>query len=257
MADQDMLEQSPENGVVDHVAEARLRARNMLSGEAHVGDVDDWRQSLVSARDALVLLWITWAMLYGFGQPDFTADMLIILAIVSALMYGISTGRSTHAKIQYYTAELERERTEIRENFDHECEEIQALYAAKGFQEPLLSQIVETLSADEDRLLKVMMEEELGLQMYHMNHPLLVGCWNAGSALLAGIVLALPIQWLAIESVRLWMPIAGAVLLMILSIISAFTTQRKAIEFFAVGLITAVVTGGVALYLARWLAVPA
>lgn len=238
----------------DHVSEARLRARQMLAGESHLGAVDDWRRVLVTARDAMILVWLTWVALHAFGDPPFTGYALVALAVGLAVMFGISTGRSTHAQVEYYASELDRERREIREHFEHERDEVRVLYAAKGFREPLLSQIVDTLSADDDRLLKVMMEEELGLSMHHMQHPLIVGLSNFAGALVAGLIISVPLLWLAGDAERGWVVGGGAMLLAVVSILSGRATRRSAIEFFTVGLIMAVVTGGVVFFLAQWLA---
>ncbi len=240
--------------VSDHLADARHRARQMLGGESHLGPVDDWRLALVSARDTVILVWLTWVTLYGFSDPPFTGSMLVVMAIALALLVGISTARSTHTQVQYYSAELVRERAEIRDHFDDECNEIRALYAAKGFSEPLLGQIVETLAEDEDSLLKVMMEEELGLWMYHISHPLIVGLWNFSSALLAGLALAIPVLYLSPDSVRWWMPIGGTALLLIVSIVAARATRRGVLEFFSVAMIMAGVTAGIVYFMAQWLA---
>lgn len=237
----------------EHVRDARRRALQVLGGEAHLGAVDDWRRVLVAARDALILIWVMWVALQGFGNPSASGYFLVVMAPAWALLVGISAGRSTHTQVEYYAAEFDRERAEIRDNFEEECEEVRALYAAKGFQEPLLGQIVDTLSADDDRLLKVMMEEELGLSMHHVAHPLTVGLWNFTGALAAGLMLALPGAWLSPESARNWMMIGGSVLLAIVSIISARSTGRSMLEFFTVGLFMASVTGGVVFLLAQWL----
>jgi len=244
----------PTSDAADHVAEARQRARQVLAGESHIGAVDDWRRALVSARDALIFIWLAWVALHGFGDPPFTGWMLVALAVALALLLGISTARSTHAQVQYYAAELDRERHEIRTNFEHEQEEVRELYAAKGFRGPLLEQIVDTLSADDDRLLKVMMEEELGLSLYHVNHPLIVGLWNFGGALLSGLALALPTALMPSNSAHWWMPVGGCLLLGVVSWISARATGRSMIEFFAVGVVMAVVTGGVTYALSQWFA---
>ncbi len=238
----------------DHITEARHRAREVFSGEAHLSDVDDWRRTFVSARDALTLLWITWVGLHGLGDPPYTVNLLVALAVAMALWRGISTGRATLTKIQYYATELDRERSEIQHHFEHEKEEVRALYAAKGFRPPLLDQIVDTLAADDDRLLKVMMEEELGLSMHHMSHPLAVGLWNFAGPLAAGLGLVLPLLWIPPDAAHTWVPVGGAVLMALISGIAARISGRSFIEFFAVGVITAVVTGGVAYYLAQWLA---
>jgi VIT1/CCC1 family predicted Fe2+/Mn2+ transporter len=238
----------------DHDAEARHRARQVLAGESHLGAVDDWRRALISARDALILVWLAWIALHGFGDPPFTGWMLVALAIALAALIGISTARSTHTQVEFYASELERERHEIRTDFEHEREEVRALYAAKGFQEPLLSQVVETLCADDDRLLKVMMEEELGLSLFHVNHPLVVGLWNFAGAAVAGLALALPAALAPSRTAHWWMPLGGASLMFVVACLSARYTGRPLMEFFAVGLIMALVTGGVAFALSRWFA---
>ncbi len=238
----------------DHLVEARQRARQVFASESHLGAVDDWRRALVSARDVLILIWLTWVALHGFGDPPFSGLMLVAMAIALALLIGISTGRSTFTQVQYYATELDRERSEIRDNFEQEREEVRALYEAKGFCEPLLGRIVDTLSADDDRLLKVMMEEELGLSMHHINHPLIVGLCNFAGALAAGLALALPAWLCSPQSAHLWMSIGGSVLLLIVSIIAARATRRATLEFFTVGMVMAVVTGGVVYFLAQWFA---
>lgn len=242
------------NEVADHVSDARRRARQVFGSEAHLGAVDDWRRTIVSARDALILIWMIWLALQGFGSPPWGDLLLVALAIALALLMGISTGRSTYLQVQYYETELERERTEIRESFAHECEEVRVLYAAKGFREPLLGQIVDTLTADEDLLLKIMMEEELGLSMQHINHPLLVGLWNFAAAAVAGLALALPVVWLSAGAARAWMPAGGAALMGVIAMIAARVTRRSAVGIFATGVIMAAITGGVAYLLAEALA---
>ncbi len=248
---------TPDAGIIsgdaaDHVVDARQRARTVLSGESHIGAIDDWRRTLISARDALILVWLTWVGLHGFGDPSFTGWMLVAMSAGLALLTGISTARSTHAQVSYYTSELQRERAEIRDDPDHERDEVAALYAAKGFQEPLLTQVVDVLCADDDRLLKVMMEEELGLSLFHVNHPLLVGLWNFGAALVVGLLLSLPVALSQPSFAHYWIPFAGSAALGVISVVSAKATGRSMFEFFAVGVIMAFVTGGVVYTLAQW-----
>lgn len=247
-------DQEPISDASDHITEARRRAREVLSGEGHLGYVDDWRRAVVSARDSLILLWLVWVGLYAFNSPPFTLHMLLALVFALAALVGISTGRSTHAQIQYYASELEREREEIKDNFDHECEEVRALYAAKGFREPLLGQVVDTLTADDDRLLKVMMEEELGLLMHHVRHPLSVGVLNFAGALAAGLALIVPPMLMEKAATVYWMTGGAVVLLAIVSLIAARATRKGFTEVFAAGCLMAIATGGVAFWLCRWFA---
>jgi VIT1/CCC1 family predicted Fe2+/Mn2+ transporter len=240
--------------IPDHLSEARHRARDMLSTEAHLGAVDDWRRALVSARDAAIVVWMVWLSLHGLNDPAYSGALITAVAFGVAVLMGVSTARSTHMQVQHYADELERERREIRDDFDHEREEIRVLYAAKGFTGKLLDDVVETLCADDDRLLKVMMEEELGLHLYHMNHPLIVGVWNFGAAMIAGLALALPALFASTTSMHWWMPIAITAVLLVVSVLAAVVTERNTIECFVTAVVMAGVAGGVAYFLARWLA---
>lgn len=237
----------------DGLDDARRRARLALSAEAHLGEVDDWRRALVSARDSVILLWLIWLVLLAFGSPS-VASMLVAIALGHAVLCAISTARSTAMKLHYFTAELERERHEIRTSFDQEREEVRALYAAKGFTEPLLSQIVDTLAVDEDRLLKVMMEEELGLSMHHVNHPLLVGVWNFLGAVIPGLFLVLPLFWFTQLRAEIWMVAGASLILAVISAFSACSTQRRFIDVFSASVVIALVTGGTVYFLSTWLA---
>ena len=98
------------------------------------------------------------------------------------------------------------------------------------------------------------MEEELGLSLYHVNHPLIVGLWNFGGALAAGLALALPTALMPSHSAHWWMPLGGCLLLGGVSVVSARATGRGMMEFFAVGVVMALVTGGVTFALAQWFA---
>lgn len=254
IVDPAQTEEVVSSDAADHIHEARRRAREVFGSEPHLGEVDDWRLALASARDAMTLVWIVWLGLLGFGDPPFAHWLLVAIAIAIALMIGISTGRSTHTKVQYCASELDRERAEIRDHFEQEKEEVRVLYAAKGFGGSLLRQVVDTLAADDDRLLKVMMEEELGLSMHHMNHPLVVGLLNFGGAVVAGVGLALPAVWMSPDIAHVWMVAGGCVFMAIISLLTARSSGRSAVGLFATGIVTAVVTGGVGYWLSSWFA---
>lgn len=70
---------------------------------------------------------------------------------------------------------LAQERWEIQHNRAQEREELHVLYSAKGFEGDLLEKVVDVLMADESRLLKVMIEEEMGIQLENTEHPLKQG----------------------------------------------------------------------------------
>lgn len=216
----------------------------MLSGETHLGDVDDWRQAIVSARDGLILVWLMWVAIRGMGVVDHVGPMLICAGLGISLYLGMATGVATRVRLRYYESELERERREIQEHPEHEREEVRALYAAKGLEGEMLERVTDTLCADDDRLLKLMMEEELGLFIHHINHPLLVGLWNGAGAACATLVLAVPVCFQLRMSTEIWMSCGAAALLAGLAAASSWATNRSLVPVFASWLSVATVAGG-------------
>lgn len=85
-------------------------------------------------------------------------------------------------KLERWHRLVEQEKYEIEHNRDQEREELTALYRAKGFEGQLLEDVITVLMADQNRLLKVMVEEELGLSLGVHEHPIkqtigaLIGC---------------------------------------------------------------------------------
>lgn len=233
-----------DESVSDHIADARHLAREVLTGETHLGDADDWRQSLVSARDGIALVWLLWVAMQGFGVAVPAGPILVTVGLGFSLYWGIATAVATRVRLRYLERELERERHEIRDHPEHEREEVRALYAAKGFREPLLTQITDTLCADDDRLLKVMMEEELGLFIHHINHPLLVGVWNAVGAAMGTLLLAAPVCVQQPHTTRVWLPAGAAVLMTIIATVNAKLTRRGAVQVSATWLAMTAVCGG-------------
>jgi len=67
---------------------------------------------------------------------------------------------------------IEQERWEILHHRAQEKEELIAMYRQKGLSGKLLEQVIEVLMADDNQLLRVMLEEELGLTLESYEHPL-------------------------------------------------------------------------------------
>lgn len=250
---QPSTDQSPDQAidfVHDHLSEARQRARDVLSGESHLGSVDDWRQAVVTARDTIMLTWLIWVAMRGL---DVTADagaILVAAGLGIAFYLGIAAAVATRVHLRYLEQELERERCEIRDNPEHEREEVRALYAAKGFSDPLLTEVTDILCADDDRLLKLMMEEELGLFIHHVNHPLLVGLWNGAGAAAGALLLAVPVCFQHPDITLGWMPAGTCTLLLAIAAFNAYSTRRSLFPLWALWLAIAAMTGGATYYLA-------
>jgi len=235
----------------DHVSEARRRARDVLSCESHLGDVDDWRHVTVTARDGVVLVFLIWVAMHAHGVVQGVGEVLVCAGLGIALYQAIATSIATRLRLRYLESELDRERRELRDDPAHEREEVRALYAAKGFRGPLLTQVVDVLCADDDRLLKVMMEEELGLFVQHVNHPLLVGLWNGVGGAVGVLLLALPVCVQEPSTTLVWMPMGAAVILLLVAVATSRLTRRAMIPMYVTWLIGAGVAAGVTHFLAQ------
>jgi vacuolar iron transporter family protein len=113
-----------------------------------------------------------------------------------------------------------QEQWEIEHHRQQEREELKALYAAKGFEGKLLEDVLDVLMADGDRLLRVMVEEELGLTLESHEHPL-----KQGLGAFIGSFLAALICSLCFFLYPAWGLVIGAAL--VLAIGSAIAAKRE------------------------------
>jgi VIT1/CCC1 family predicted Fe2+/Mn2+ transporter len=86
---------------------------------------------------------------------------------------------------------IEQEQWEIEHHRAQEKEELTAMYAQKGLSGQLLEQVIEVLMADDNRLLRVMLEEELGLTLESYEHPLKQAVGAAVGVVLAAAAMVL------------------------------------------------------------------
>jgi hypothetical protein len=129
-----------------------------------------------AARDSAILLASLWLFLQHFNlNPHSMLTYLTIIAI-SWLIW--KSGRSAWigwSRLERLHRILAQEKWEIEHNRAQEREELTALYAAKGLTGKLLTDVIDVFMADGDRLLRVMVEEELGLSLRSTEHPLKQG----------------------------------------------------------------------------------
>ncbi|MBA2368200.1 MAG: VIT1/CCC1 transporter family protein [Candidatus Protochlamydia sp.] len=174
---------------VAHVAEAQ--AKGLIdSAETHATEQPGSLSSGIDAARETVTLLLLLSLLLPLSPIGqlFTGYCIFLFAWMIWKM-----GRSARlgwARLEKLHRILEEERWEIEHNRMQEKEELKALYAAKGFEGRLLEEVLDVLMADGNRLLKVMVEEELGLSLGTYEHPLLqalgagLGVFLAGSLLL-------------------------------------------------------------------------
>jgi hypothetical protein len=190
---------------IGHVAEAK--AQGLLSStEIHGAEIPGHISSFAdSARETAIALLMIWVVLVKFNFQNLTP----IIAIFSLGWMMWKGGRSAWfgwSRLERMHRVVEQERWEIQHHRGQEREELKELYRAKGLEGKLLDDVMDVLMADEDRLLRIMVVEELCLTLETNEHPLKQGIGAALGVLATfllcyGLIYLSPIYGIWIGSV--------------------------------------------------------
>jgi VIT1/CCC1 family predicted Fe2+/Mn2+ transporter len=133
----------------------------------------------------------TFAVVAGAAGASLESSIIIILGFANLLADGfaMSVGSflSTKSEKQNYEKHKAIEYWEVDHLPEKEREEIREIYEAKGFEGELLEKVVDTITADNDRWVDVMMKEELEMAE-ETKSPLAMGSVTFMSFLLFGFV---------------------------------------------------------------------
>lgn len=198
---------------LQHVIDARLRGA-MASAETHGLEMPGhYSAAADAAKETAFILLVLWTL---FEEMSFGFENQHLFSLVFVLGYLVwKVGRS--AILGYHRLErlhrvIEEERWEIEHHRPQEKEELSALYAAKGFSGKLLEEVIDVLMADDNRLLQVMLEEELGLNLGTYEHPL-----KQAAGALIGVVGAAVIMSFGLFVLPSWGTLASAFVIIALS----------------------------------------
>jgi len=159
-----------------HIVEVQTTGK-LASSEYHgVEASGSFFAAFDAAKDVAITLTLFIIILSFF---DFTPDVLTALffSFCGALLFW-KFSRATllaWSRLERLHRVAEEEQREIIEKRPQEREELIALYSAKGFEGKLLEDAVDVMMADGDRLLRVMLQEELGFRLEETEHPLIQG----------------------------------------------------------------------------------
>lgn len=176
---------------VGHVAEAQAQGI-IHATEVHGTEMPGHLSAGADAcRETALLLSFLWLIL---AHIELNANQILFYLTIFSLGWVLwKTGRSAWLgwfRLERLHRVLEQERWEIEHHHQQERDELRVLYQAKGFEGKLLEDVLDVLMADNDRLLKVMVEEELGLSLEAYEHPLKQGL-GAGIGTLSAALLCL------------------------------------------------------------------
>jgi len=159
--------------VVEHLKAAREKGAK-ATAEAHGTETPGHISAGAdSAKETAIFLLGMWILFSAFEIP--VSKALWILGLFAAGWLLWKVGRSSllgWARLERLHRLIEQEQWEIQHHRAQEKEELTAMYRQKGLTGKLLDQVIEVLMADDNRLLRVMLEEELGLTLESYEHPL-------------------------------------------------------------------------------------
>lgn len=118
------------------------------------------------------------------------SGMSEILAGTISMFFGAYL--ATKSQNEFYRKEINREKREIKENPEHEVEEIFEIYKDKGFPENEIGPIAERLMSNESNLLDFMIQEELNISLDYYENPLTIASYTGASFLAGGIPPLIP-----------------------------------------------------------------
>ncbi len=236
--------------VPEHLKEARQKGA-MASAEVHGTEMAGHLGAMAdSAKETAVYLVVLWVILSQL-KLSFSQIFLILCLFACALLLW-KGGRSAllgWARLERLHRVIEEERWEIEHHRTQEKEELRELYYAKGFRGKLLDEVVDVLMADDNRLLSVMLEEELGLPLECYEHPLKQAA-GACIGVLAASGLLLLLYWL---SPQFGLPIGSTVVIGIFATLAAKLERNEAMHAVVWNLATAAVVAGIVFFLCRLL----
>jgi VIT1/CCC1 family predicted Fe2+/Mn2+ transporter len=152
-------------------------------------------------------------VLLGVAAASASSRIVLAAGVATAFAESISMAAvaytSTRAAADVYRSEREREYRHVRRVPALEREEIRELYQRKGIGGALLDQIVETITANPDVWVSVMMAEEHKLPPLERSHALRSAVVVGVAAMLGSLVPVLPFLFLGVGGAS-WTSVAVA-----------------------------------------------
>ncbi len=218
----------------------------LASAEIHGTEMPGHIAALAdSAKEIALTLLILWVLLSHFVTLD---QLWLYLGVFSCGWILWKTARSAllgWARIERLHRVIEEERWEIEHHRTQERQELSEMYRAKGLTGKLLEEVIEVLMADDNRLLGVMLEEELGLTLEVYEHPLK----QASGAFLGSFATAALCLFGLWASPFFGLPLVAAILIASAAYISARLERNRAWQSIVWNLAVASVVAGCVYFL--------
>ncbi len=227
---------------------ARLHARCLT----HHDETDPHKPSsnladiILGGQDGLVnVLGIILGIAAATGDPRIVIVAGLSATFAESVSMAAVAYTSTLADADFYESEREREYRHIREVPAIEKEEVRQIYELKGFKGDLLDKIVDTITANQDIWVAVMMAEE------HMLTPIdrstaLKSALVVGISAIVGSLLPIIPFFIFDVATSMWLSVAlTALILFIVGVYKAKVTVgkpgRSGLEMALIGTVSAMI----------------
>ena len=171
-----------ENLQAEHTPGAVAERLTSAMQHSYLGDF------ILGAIDGAVT---TFAVVAGAAGADLSRGTLLIMGAANLLADGFSMAVGNYLSTQSNRHMVERIRRAEERHIDEvpegEREEIRQIFAAKGFEGPVLEHIVEVITQDHKRWVDTMITEEFGLQLEGPS-PIRAGLVTFVAFFMAGLV---------------------------------------------------------------------
>lgn len=188
-------------------------------------------------------------IILGVAAATGDAYIVLVAGLAATFAESVSMGAvaytSTVADADYYESEREREYRHIKEVPNLEREEIRSIYANKGFHGELLNKIIDTITANQDVWVAVMMAEEHQLQPVNRKHALRSAIIVGVAAVIGSLIPLIPFLFVPITAAMVFSISLSAIVLFTVGVVKARMTVghpgKSGIEMAAIGITSALV----------------
>lgn len=216
-----------------------------LDGDPH-RQASSLSDIILGGQDGLVNVL---GVILGVAAATGDAHIVLVAGLAATFAESVSMGAvaytSTLADADYYESERAREYRHIQEVPYLEIDEVRSIYAKKGFKGELLQRIVDTITANQDVWVAVMMAEEHQLtpvdRKIAWRSALVVGF----SAIIGSLIPLVPFMFLPVAYSMLASVIVTAIVLYIVGAYKARVMVghpfKSGVEMALIGTISALV----------------
>jgi len=196
-------------------------------------------------------------VILGVAAATNDPRIVLVAGLAATFAESVSMGAvaytSTVAEVDFYESEREREYRHIQEVPHLERQEIRQIYTQKGFKGELLERIVDTITANEDVWVAVMMAEEHQLTPTNRRSALRSALIVGLAAIIGSLIPLAPFAFLPVE-MSIWISIAVSAL--VLFVVGAYKAKvtvgrpgKSGLEMALIGTVSALAGYAVGLIL--------